>query len=45
MKPVERWPGMANESSIPISWILLFVALALGVGVVALQSVGGSVLP
>jgi hypothetical protein len=36
---------MANESSIPISWILLFVALALGVGVLALQSVGGSVLP
>lgn len=42
---MERWRGMANESSIPIAWILLFVALALGVGVLALQSVGGSVLP
>ncbi len=36
---------MASDSSVPISWILLFVALALGAGAVALSFVSGSVVP
>jgi len=36
---------MASDSSVPISWILLFVALALGAGAVALSFVAGSAIP
>jgi hypothetical protein len=36
---------MANESSVPISWILLFIALALGVGALALSFISGSMVP
>lgn len=34
---------MANEdNSVPLSWVLLFVALALGAGVAAVLFAGGS---
>jgi hypothetical protein len=35
---------MAQNESIPLSWILMFVALVLGVTVAALLFVGGSVM-
>ena len=35
---------MADES-IPLSWILIFVLLALGLGLAAVQFTGGSIVP
>jgi hypothetical protein len=38
--------AMANDDeSIPLSWILLFLLLTLGLGLVSVQFVGGSILP
>jgi hypothetical protein len=38
--------AMANDDeSIPRLWILLFLLLTLGIGLVSVQFVGGSVLP
>lgn len=35
---------MADES-IPLSWILIFVLLSLGLGLAAVQFTGGSIIP
>ena len=35
---------MAAENGIPLSWILLFVLLALGIGVWAIFFVGGDLI-
>lgn len=37
--------NMANDdNSVPLSWVLLFVALALGAGVAAVLFTGGSLM-
>ena len=37
--------SMANDdNSVPLSWVLLFVALALGAGVAAVIFAGGSLM-
>ncbi len=37
--------SMANDdNSVPLSWVLLFVALALGAGVAAVMFAGGSLM-
>ncbi|MFC6952209.1 hypothetical protein [Halorubellus litoreus] len=35
---------MADDNSIPLSWILLFLVLVLGVGAGAVIFVGGSIM-
>ena len=35
---------MADDNSIPLSWILLFLVLVLGVGAAAVIFVGGSLI-
>ncbi len=37
--------AMANDESIPLSWILLFLLITLGLGLFSVQFVGGSILP
>ncbi|WP_323674405.1 hypothetical protein [Halorubellus sp. PRR65] len=36
---------MADDNSIPLSWILLFLVLVIGVGAGAVVFVGGSIMP
>ena len=36
--------GMAEDNSIPLSWILLFLLLLVGVGVGAVFFVGGDIM-
>jgi hypothetical protein len=35
---------MAADNSVPLSWILLFLVLALGIGVGAVYFVGGNLI-
>ncbi|MFB6166044.1 MAG: hypothetical protein ABEJ31_12860 [Haloarculaceae archaeon] len=34
----------STDESIPLSWILIFLLLALGLGAAAVQAVGGSIM-
>lgn len=36
---------MADDNAIPLSWILVFLLLALGLAVAAVRYSGGSILP
>ncbi|WP_256463871.1 hypothetical protein [Halorientalis litorea] len=36
---------MEDDESIPLSWVLIFLLLALGLGLAAVQFTGGTVLP
>ena len=35
---------MANENAVPLKWILIFLVLALGVGVLTVLFLGGSLI-
>ncbi|MFB6142970.1 MAG: hypothetical protein ABEJ30_06470 [Halorientalis sp.] len=36
---------MTDEQTVPLSWVVVFALLALGLGLVAVRYTGGSVLP